>query len=1202
MKNFHVSKETNKLKQTTGYWSEQRIFCNLTHDQIILLQEKSNADILEEISNALESVTKIHLQSCFQKWLGKSYLGPLRLDAVFNQLGINLLQFQDQLHSEKYNKEKISKHLAEIWWKHHKNKPQEGIDTSKLHKIPNSLSALLVDWSSLATDTEEHFITKTCKLSQLSTRVEQSASLKPSKINSAEKIRFFLANLSAEERSLVQWALPFLSPASDQKSYFHGVRCSIHAAAALLAWFRTRQILILPLHFENVHSWLTDFSVWPSKILNGLEARNAIRGGLFNFIASSTSESVDDIPPNLLDLYGADNFKLGFYNHLAQWLKHPAIEKGRHVFPIDKLQLLNQKHRQYEGKWTLKWIKTNCNEEWYDFAYLWWQHAVTDSSKISTLRCYLEWAWEDRSFSSPWDIKPEDLRNPHRPSFKGTFQYFLKNKNIVDKSSRWSNSATLCRIVYQLAQLPDAPCLIQGPIKDPFASINNPFSKSQPRLNKTPRSSLLPTIHEMMIEILLSPDQDGTPTYSWARQITEDSGLDSVKVPDPEKPTKEITIWSPSRAACLAILLLTPFRVVQARWLDQGLMDNECYDFSTKSMVPNHHILKNFTYKNGKSHEEQYGNPSGVLQFSSDLLSRERALCIYVNTNKTQLWNGLRRTGYKVPWPDGSQLLASNEPALREKGKWLARVYRVIESQMNWMNRYDPNPHPLSFFQSREDRKRVTDLAEVESNMPWFVPLFRDLSLAKFVTDSHLGIPFRSSTPVSRSKIDHLYYLLAIETEKQFKRKTGHEISLLTPPDKDNARPRCKFDLHSLRVTWISRLFEMGVPAHIISEYVAGHATALMTIHYLKCQPVDAREKLLQAALNGETSGGFEAIEKRYRSRIDAERLLVAQKKNTDIFDLLPDDFTSFAPVEGGLCPMGGKGSMCSQGGTQEQNDENNSSSEVRHTHVQGGCGNCRFFLTGPDFIIEQLFACNHLMLKMRALGREEKQVYLQLDEMKHELHHLTPKAALRAQRLEREKKLLSERINSFEESLSSQCIEWFNRYEMLLASFDLLLDQEIGQEDRRLILLGGTHLTVDDFAIESQESTDFGLVRTIIEQARLVKRQGIPLPEDASRMLREFMNIILSENSPQNLLLQIPDQEYATHAASVLAGWLHDTLGEENDKTIQRCIDQRIPLPLSVLNNQDLQTLADNIIANFGNKNESKSSNINFDSVRLDP
>ncbi|MDD2465420.1 MAG: hypothetical protein PHI97_15595, partial [Desulfobulbus sp.] len=114
------------------------------------------------------------------------------------------------------------------------------------------------------------------------------------------------------------------------------------------------------------------------------------------------------------------------------------------------------------------------------------------------------------------------------------------------------------------------------------------------------------------------------------------------------------------------------------------------------------------------------------------------------------------------------------------------------------------------------------------------------------------------------------------------------------------------------------------------------------------------------------------------------------------------------------------------------------------------------------------------------------------------------------------------------------------------------------------------------------------------------VKRQGIPLPEDASRMLREFMNIILSENSPQNLLLQIPDQEYATHAASVLAGWLHDTLGEENDKTIQRCIDQRIPLPLSVLKNKDLQTLAENIIVNFSKKNESKSSSINFDSVRL--
>jgi len=271
-----------------------------------------------------------------------------------------------------------------------------------------------------------------------------------------------------------------------------------------------------------------------------------------------------------------------------------------------------------------------------------------------------------------------------------------------------------------------------------------------------------------MIEILLSPNSDGYPTFSWAKRAITGPGRDIVRVPDPDNPKKIIETWCPSRAACLAILLLTPMRSVQARWLDQGLMDEECYDLEAKAMVPNQHPLRNFKYPNGNSHSRQYGRPSGILQFSSDLLTKQQALSIFVNTNKTQLWDPSRISGYEIPWPDGADLLLSEEPEQRAKGKWLARVYRVIEYQMKWMGRYDPFPQPVGFLHCGSDKSRTSDLVEIKESLPWFVPLFRDLS--KFVSYSVGNKTEGGYCPVTRAKINHLYNLLAVETEKQFEK------------------------------------------------------------------------------------------------------------------------------------------------------------------------------------------------------------------------------------------------------------------------------------------------------------------------------------------------------------------------------------------------------------------------------------------------
>jgi hypothetical protein len=217
----------------------------------------------------------------------------------------------------------------------------------------------------------------------------------------------------------------------------------------------------------------------------------------------------------------------------------------------------------------------------------------------------------------------------------------------------------------------------------------------------------------------------------------------------------------------------------------------------------------------------------------------------------------------------------------------------------------------------------------------------------------------------------------------------------------------------------------------------------------------------------------------------------------------------------------------------------------------------------------------------MRACGREIKQLYQQLDSVKRKLHYLPARETVSAYRLEAEKQTLSERIHNFNKLLEPLCIEWTNRYEMLFESFNLLKESDDTWQNQ-LTFIGNARLTVDDFSIEAVETTEFGLVRNIIEQARLVERQGYPIPENTGRVLREFMDIILSQHSPETLLIQIPDEKYATCIASVLAGWLNDEFGEEK---LQQAIDQRKPLPMTIVQNRKLRNFTEKVIANYKEK-----------------
>lgn len=1176
MERVNVTDDKSLVSKGVGYWSQREIFFNTLDDPFLLRDDISFEEILQNIRSLSDYLAQEHLAAYLEGWIGKNYNGVFSLDDISALPTNDWSVLCDELLRQKYSESEIASHIAEAWWGQHKEQPYNGIDKAQLHRLPSVLAPLFIDWQSVEAREPKDFIARLYSLSQLNTRLDRFGYADLGEINSAERMRLLITNLPARERAMTRWVVPILASESDLKLFYHGMMRAIDAASCLLVWLRAQNLLLLPANTDRVAQWVTEFSVWPDTTLDDDDAQQAIRTGLPRLMVSSTINGLNDIPKNLLELFPAQKIAPGLLYTLRNWLTRPDIAANRPVFPVDYLLPHYQRAKTHIHKWSPEWVSSYINDEWGQFANIWWLHKTTDNHKRNSLRSLLEWAWFKQSFQSPWDIRPENLRNPHRPDIQDTYFHYLKAGAIDNRASCWQGSAILYKVVCQYAVLPDSPYPDHSIIRNPFKEIDNPFQHINKRGNKTPRSRMLPSIQEMMIDVLLDPDENGQPTFTWAKSAFGYSSSDWVAIPDPDNPGKNIRVWNPSRAACLAVLLLTPLRGAQARWLDQGLMDSKIYDLLSGKMVANKHALKNFRYANGKTHEAQYGRNSGVLQYYSDPLNGQEELCLFINTNKTQMWDGTKKTGYEMPWPDGRELLNSELPELRDQGRWLARLYDVIRYQLSWMYQYDPDPKPLSFFDVREDRGRTTDLADVRDALPYFVPLFRNLDHIGWTSYNLNGEPVLARRPVSKSSLESLYNRLAEETEKRL-RDQGIEI-YLTMKDESGSGCKCTYGIHSLRVAGISRLIEMGVPAHIVQEYVAGHQAIATTIYYLKHSPFYLREQLLKAMTEQDVCEGMEVVLERLRSGQLAHNAIFANNPRFDNdVDELPKDYAAFAPVEGGLCPMGGVGSRCDQGGIADQVNEGSGEVNSIYGQVQGGCGNCRFFLTGPDFMLQQVLAANSLMLKLRAMGRERKQLYTQLDLIKNELHSVSHEHSARRQRLEMEKFGLLEKLKDCDERLAPLILEWVNRYKYLQASQDMMGKRIAeGSNASSLVLIGSQTLTEQDFSIEVLQSNDFGLVRMTIEQARFYQRKGIPMPDDASRMLREFVNIILAEHSPENLLLKVPDPVYATHAASIIAGWLSEKVGDE---AIQESIDERRPLTLTLEQKVTLKKLVDTVI-----------------------
>ena len=1136
-----VTTDNSVLIKLKGCWSEKDIYINLSK-QIVLLKPNLSANravglIRKCLDEKLQGWARQVIAGGLEKYIS-GISSPNYQEAAFviARFGLRFTDFTktnpnikpewyyshthtlsvkrvfDDLYGQGASLAEVADKLTEIWQSEYRSKPYKSISIS----AQNEVALAYVPWDTVQHSDINNLLCVLWQLANIDISPTRFA-YNNSKINTASAGKVILEGLTARELALINsYSTKPIEMACLSEIHIRLRHVTTAAEQALLCLVG-RGVCLLPFDYGPTSGNLNLIGLSESVFGQGLStghfnySRNQI---VSRMLTSCSMKSLHDFPLCIAEVATSRCLALGtatFRTTFLKPLKDFAMREKVKEYPyadLTKFQTVDH------HACSVEWVNINCPKEWADFFLAFWtQSKAGDSSKKSSIRYLISWGVEERKFETPYDIKPEDLRNPFLESEKVTYFEYLRDREDLSENKRvteWQRAANVYNKVANVAKLPGSPVYPRD-VKNPFEAIENPFSRESSL--KTQRPRIPESIVEMMVETLLEPDENGIPTYKWVQEAT--AANDSAHVPDPGDLSKVIKVWCPSAANCLATILLTPIRGHQSRWLDQGLLDDYIFDLQTGQMVKNDHPLTEWRYSDGKTHKQKYRRRSGVFQTEDDYATGTDEFIIWISTNKTQMWSPGKKRGYPLPWPTGENLMESDDEAVRAAGIWLNRAYQVLKHQIEWMQRYDPNPYPVSFEHDTKDSTKINTDPAYLSQYPWFTPLFRNVALSfKDVRDGH---QVNIHLPIAWHKLESLFGLLAAETEKRFKEKYKREIRLTRS---NNSRKLCIYNVHDLRVRGITHLLELGVPLNVVKNLV-GHASELMTFGYARFDTPWIKEQIINAIKNKTHDvGGFDRAWQLLKDgKISPEQMLVFPKRNGDTqLGTIAEDLAAYVPIAGGICRMGGPGSSCCQVGrlylrTYEGGIHAGDDYE-EYGPTNGHCGLCRFWATGPLFLLEQAYFGNLTEFKFMELCRRRKKLFSRRNDLAIAIAE-SPSGASKYHQ-ERDLLELEDQITNATAEISIIQVDLALRAELFIESDNRLTQlREFLKENpdanlNKFELITGPIGENFDLKPEIMETSETGLIRTTMELFRLIERKAVAIPAEIAMRGAEITDLLL--------------------------------------------------------------------------------------------
>ncbi len=414
-------------------------------------------------------------------------------------------------------------------------------------------------------------------------------------------------------------------------------------------------------------------------------------------------------------------------------------------------------------------------------------------------------------------------------------------------------------------------------------------------------------------------------------------------------------LWFPSYWTYTYALMQLPARGMQIVYCDSGEADMELADFKNGGVI----WRKNKTVIAGLTSKQGMVSKSGKDEFG-----------VHYTSNKTK-FDG---SGYTIPFMP------------IELAYWLIKLRK-------WQQKYNPIKTPTKWLDCK--RTNLNETQRKQKGVNCF--LFRDYGEdepgifgGRLSTRLAAALFFSSKNDYVTATYRGLPYAEAV---KELDNSSQIPISQFKSP----------YTPHSMRVSLINAYaYEFGIPLEVIMKLV-GHSSIIMSIYYIRSDKTGAnlREKMEvgeKAALNNAS--------KTLRTFVEQQRIEEVKSQlvgsSAGALNSLANDrpSSSYLFKDYGMCPVGG--AFCSEGGCAVATKAN-----IYHPVPAGylgeqNCFQCRFFITGPAFMVGLIAMFNEISLAVntqsyRYSKLEEKLDYVaeKINVIDHQLYKIisnTPK------------------------------------------------------------------------------------------------------------------------------------------------------------------------------------------------------------------
>lgn len=580
--------------------------------------------------------------------------------------------------------------------------------------------------------------------------------------------------------------------------------------------------------------------------------------------------------------------------------------------------------------------------------------------------------------------------------------------------------------------------------------------------------------------------------FAWAKSFKEDF----IKHLNTQTGSWE-RVWNPVRAYAMLMKLYLPLRTYQVCMLDSGEGDSEIY-LGGQWVVNTGALRPKCKRLIQRGFVRQFRDHNTATSFTG----------FFINTNKTaDRFKDLTDKGYEIPWQHDE-------------------VISLYESLRNWQAKYNPLKVPTKWSDLHmtsviRSHTKAQLAARGESCF-----LFRDAART------------RPEYPVDISRMQNYWYRLLDELERRVALRgetlpNGQPIRFIEKRGSTGLPLVPVFDLHSLRVSILTALsVEGGLPLSILSKCVAGHASILMTLYYLKQGPAYISQQMAEAQAKMMEREQENYLRFLQDCDIAAAESVVAFNDQVGLRALQERTTAGWIIGDLGICPVGG--AMCHAGG-QKLTGENGRNDFQPTPGGPRNCVRCRYFLTGPAFLAGLVAHFNSTGMDVLDRSEQLRKMQADISQTEDELFSNEANDPTAYRRLD----ALYHRREQAMNQLDEVAHNWHATFAMVERSKALLSAHRPGGTTPGSIRLLASE-GLDEITSALGQCTPLDLYNTICQHATVYPAPNIPL---ASLRRGRLLDAMLARNDRRPVFAALSEDE-AIAVGNELVNFLYARLG----------------------------------------------------------